>query len=288
MPMPTWMTDPLPDMTREQFDRWQVLLEERTGNHIGWQHRSILQAGIGRRMRELDIRDYDRYLAAVNAPSTHLEWTTLVEYLTVRETRFFRHLPSCDVARDYLDTLLDNPQRQSVETWSVGCSTGEEAWTLAMLLSQKVSTLGRVVRFGITGTDISLDALSHARKGVYSENRLHTMEPALVERFFQPCGLRKVQVVDRLRERVCFARVNVLNLDRAPMGNMDMVFCQNLLIYFRRWRRIAIIEQLVKRLAPGGLLVLGPGEITNWQHPDLEPVGNEQTLAFRKRIVIEA
>ncbi|WP_281645290.1 protein-glutamate O-methyltransferase CheR [Parendozoicomonas sp. Alg238-R29] len=283
MPIPTWMTDRLPDLTRDQFERWQSLLEERTGNHFSWQHRSILQAGLVRRMRELELRSYDEYLNLINEPSSHLEWTTLVENLTVRETRFFRHQPSCNVARNYLDTLLESSDRSSIEAWSVGCSTGEEAWTLAMLIHNKVSSLGRVVRFGVTATDISLEALAHARKGIYKERLVSSLEPALKERFFQKAGPARVQVVERLRERVCFARVNVLDLDRAPMRNMDLIFCQNLLIYFRRWRRIAIIEQLVKRLAPGGLLVLGPGEITNWQHPELEPVGNDQTLAFVRR-----
>ncbi len=285
MPMPTWMTEPLPDMTREQFDRWQLLLEERTGNHIGWQHHTILQAGISRRMRELGIKEYDRYLELVNEPSSHLEWATLVEHLTVRETRFFRHQPSCDVARKYVEKWLENPANSSFEAWSVGCSTGEEAWTLAMLINQKVSNLDRVVRFGVTGTDISRDALVHARQGIYSGSRILNLSQGMKDRFFQSCGAGEVQVVDRLRERVCFARINVLDLDRAPMGNMNMIFCQNLLIYFRRWRRIDILEQLVKRLAPGGLLVLGPGEVTGWQHPGLKAVGNEQTLAYIKKKV---
>ena len=277
------MTDRLPDLTRGQFERWQSLLEERTGNHYSWQHRSILQAGLVRRMRELDLRNYDEYLDLINEPSSRLEWATLVENITVRETRFFRHLPSCDVVRNHLDALLDRSDQSSVEAWSVGCSTGEEAWTLAMLIHNKVSTLNRVVRFGVTATDISLDALAHGRKGIYKSRDISSLDSVSRERFFQKSGPDRVQVVERLRERVCFARVNVLDLDRAPMRNMDLIFCQNLLIYFRRWRRIAIIEQLVKRLAPGGLLVLGPGEITNWHHPELEQVGNDQTLAFVRR-----
>ena len=277
------MTERLPDLTREQFERWQSFLEERTGNHYSWQHRSILQAGLVRRMRELELRNYDEYLNLINAPSSRLEWTTLVENLTVRETRFFRHLPSCDVTRNYLDALLEHSDKSSVEAWSVGCSTGEEAWTLAMLINSKVSTLNRLVRFGVTATDISLGALAHGRKGIYKEREVSSLEPPLRDKFFQKAGPDRVQVAERLRERVCFARVNVLDLDRAPMRNMDLIFCQNLLIYFRRWRRIEIIEQLVKRLAPGGLLVLGPGEITNWQHPELEPVVSDQTLAFVRR-----
>ncbi|CAM3482811.1 CheR family methyltransferase [Parendozoicomonas haliclonae] len=283
MSMPTWITERLPDMTRSQFDRWQQLFEERTGNHIGWGHRSILQAGVVRRMRELGINEHDSYLELVNRPSSNMEWARLIEYLTVRETRFFRHLPSYDTAQEFIASLLASDRTRPIEAWSVGCSTGEETWSMAMLLSQMVSRQDRVIPFTVTGTDISLEALAHARRGVYSNSRLFGLDTALTDRFFQSVGSREVSICPRLKERVCFTRVNVLNLDRAPMGNMDLIFCQNLLIYFRRWRRITIIEQLVERLAPGGLLVLGPGEISQWSHPDLEPVGCEQVLAFRKK-----
>ena len=92
-----------------------------------------------------------------------------------------------------------------------------------------------------------------------------------------------MQVADGLRERVCFAHLNVLNLDQAPMDDMDLIFCQNMLIYFRRWRKRQIVNQLAGRLAPGGLLVLGPGEITDWHDPRLERVHFADTLAFRRR-----
>ena len=85
-----------------------------------------------------------------------------------------------------------------------------------------------------------------------------------------------------LRERICFARLNVLDLSTAPMNDMDLIFCQNMLIYFRRWRKRQIVNRLAERLAPGGILVLGPGEVTDWQHPDLERIHFADTLAFRR------
>ena len=76
---------------------------------------------------------------------------------------------------------------------------------------------------------------------------------------------------------------NVLELAKAPISGMDVIFCQNLLIYFRRWRRREILNRLAERLAPGGLMVLGVGEVVGWQHPDLDPVPNEQVLAFTRK-----
>ncbi|MDO7919741.1 type 4 fimbrial methyltransferase PilK, partial [Pseudomonas aeruginosa] len=86
-----------------------------------------------------------------------------------------------------------------------------------------------------------------------------------------------------LTERVCCARLNVLDLAKAPWSGMDVIFCQNLLIYFRRWRRREILNRLAERLAPGGLLVIGVGEVVNWSHPELEPVADERVLAFTRK-----
>ncbi|MFU1924994.1 type 4 fimbrial methyltransferase PilK, partial [Klebsiella pneumoniae] len=74
------------------------------------------------------------------------------------------------------------------------------------------------------------------------------------------------------------ARLNVLDLAKAPWSGMDVIFCQNLLIYFRRWRRREILNRLAERLAPGGLLVIGVGEVVGWSHPELEPVADERVL----------
>ena len=89
--------------------------------------------------------------------------------------------------------------------------------------------------------------------------------------------------MNNIRDRVCFTRLNVLDLDKAPMHGMNIIFCQNLLIYFRRWRRREIVKRLAERLAPGGLLVLGQGELTDWQPPGLQRVPSEHVLAWIKR-----
>jgi hypothetical protein len=93
----------------------------------------------------------------------------------------------------------------------------------------------------------------------------------------------RVVVAPDLAARVCVARLNVLELAKAPQSGMDVIFCQNLLIYFRRWRRREILNRLAERLAPGGMLVVGVGEVVGWQHPDLEPVADERVLAFTRK-----
>jgi len=283
IPAKQWVMQSLPDMDDDQFQQWQTLLEDRTGMLLAPQRKTYLQTSLGIRMREIGCTDYQEYYnKVVSGPRGVIEWATLVDRLTVQETRFFRNRSSCNLVKDYLITRPDEVVGRAIEIWSVGCSTGEEAYTLAMIAEECLGALGIGTYYGITGTDISQPALVKAREGSYHRRKLEALEPRLRTKFFEPLGNERFRIIDTLRERVCFARVNVLELDSTPMHGMDVIYCQNLLIYFRRWRRKEILNRLVERLVPGGLLVLGLGEIVDWVHPHLERVPDDKTLAYTR------
>ncbi|NWL76275.1 methyltransferase [Pseudomonas taiwanensis] len=279
-----WALKPLADMTTAEFHDWQKLLEERTGVVVSDQRRSFLQTNLSARMRELGVQDYASYYRQVtDGPRGAVEWSTLLDRLTVQETRFFRHPASFELLADYLRKRVEAGLARPLEIWSVGCSSGEEPYSLAMVAAEALGETEQPDYFGVTGTDISLNALAKAREGLYGARRLEQLEQALTARYFQAQDDGRYKIVPSLAARVCCARLNVLELAKAPMSGMDVIFCQNLLIYFRRWRRREILNRLAERLAPGGLMVLGVGEVVGWQHPDLEPVANEQVLAFTRK-----
>ncbi len=280
-----WALQALPEMDDDQFRKWQELLESRTGMSLPVSRKIFLQTSLGTRMREIGCSDYQEYFEkVVKGPGGIIEWTTLVDRLTVQETRFYRDSDACTLVKDYILTRpIDQLKKSSLEVWSVGCSTGEEPYTLAMLLSEGMSILGLKRYYGVTGTDISTPALEKARTGVYTERKLVTVDDALREKYFDKHENGRYEVIPAIKDRVCFARVNILELGNAPMHGMNIIFCQNVLIYFRRWRRKEILSRLVERLVPGGLLVLGQGEIVDWEHPDLERVPSDKALAFIRR-----
>ena len=280
-----WSLQPLADMSAAEFRDWQALLEERTGVVVSEQRRAFLQTSLGARMRELGIGDYGSYYRQVtDGPRGAVEWSSLLDRLTVQETRFFRHQASFDVLESYLRQHLGQigPSRP-LALWSVGCSSGEEPYSLAMVAAKVLEDAGLAPLFGVTGTDISLNALSRAREASYAARKLDDIDPELVRRYFSAQDDGRYRVIPNLAERVCCARLNVLELAKAPMSGMDVIFCQNLLIYFRRWRRREILNRLAERLAPGGLLVIGVGEVADWHHPLLEPVADERVLAFTRK-----
>jgi len=272
-------------MSSAEFHDWQALLEERSGMVVTEQRRAFLQANLSSRMREVGVADYASYYRQVtDGPRGAVEWSSLMDRLTVQETRFFRHPPSFALLSRYMQQRCDvRNDAQPWSLWSVGCASGEETYSLAICAAEALTRSGDEAQYGVIGTDISLSALARSRDGFYSHRRLEHLASDLRERYFQLLPDDRFQVLPSLAARVCFARLNVLELAGAPMSNMDVIFCQNLLIYFRRWRRREILNRLAERLAPGGLLVIGAGEVVGWQHPELVPVADSQVLAFTRK-----
>ena len=286
---PHWSYEKLPDMDGQQFRQWQALLELRTGVCVSAERQTYLQTSLGARMRDLGMRDYQAYYEYVTQGiSGALEWSALVECLTVRETSFMRHRPSFDCVARLLRERLQNPPPRPLQLWSLGCASGEEAYSLAMVVERALSEAGQQRRdYGIWATDISQHALDQARKGEYAARRLGGLTDAEIHQWLTQLPDGQYQVAPALHERVCFTRLNILELAQAPIRDLDIIFCQNLLIYFRRWRRRDLLNQLAKRLTPGGILVIGPGEIMDWDNPLLEPVADDRVQAYKRRECME-
>lgn len=286
---PHWSLQQLPNMDGSQFRQWQGLLEARTGVCVSEQRQAYLQTSLGARMRELGIRDYQAYYEYVTEGiSGALEWSALIEWLTVRETSFMRHRASFDCVAWFLAQRQATGSDRPLQLWSVGCASGEEAYSLAIIMEQSLAVLGQQRRdYGIWATDISQHALDQARNGCYPECRLGGLSDSEREQWLEQLQDGQYRVAPALRDRVCFTRLNILELAQAPIRDLDIIFCQNLLIYFRRWRRRDLLNQLAMRLAPGGILVIGPGEIMDWNNSLLERVPDDRVQAYRRRDSME-
>lgn len=217
-PSTDWSLRPLADMSSAEFRDWQALLEERSGMVITEQRRPFLQANLSTRMREVGVADYASYYSKVTAGARGaVEWSTLMDRLTVQETRFFRHPPSFALLGDYIrQRQASRDDSRPWALWSVGCSSGEETYSLAICANEALAAPGGQACYGVTGTDISLSALERSRIGIYGARRMEQVEPELRERYFQALPDERFQVMPSLASRVCFARLNVLELAGAP------------------------------------------------------------------------
>lgn len=285
MPM-VWSLQSVPVLSDAQFALWSKLLEERAGIYLSEQQRVFLQTQVSMRMRELGFSDYgDYYNRVVDGVAGMVEWALLVDRLVVNETSFFRHRPSIDfVARQLVQHLQkvagSASGNSSFDLWSVGCSTGEEPYSLAMVMNDAYQGAGLEPRYAITGTDISRAALGVARAGVYSARKLRLVDEHFRQRYFVPVADNQFQISSLLRDRMCFNQGNVLNINEMPIIQVDAIFCQNLLVYFRRWLREQILNAFVARLKPGGILVIGLGEVVDWVHPDMKRAAVDAVQAY--------
>jgi len=277
-----WSLQPIAALDGQEFDQWRNLLEERTGISLTEQQKAFLQTQVTMRMRELGLRDYsDYYQKLHDGIWGKAEWSVLVDRLMVKETRFFRHRHSFDSVRTLLqDRIAAETLVGSFDLWSVGCSTGEEPYSLAILLNDCFEFAQREPYFGIFATDISMPALSKARAGIYSERKIEGLSANERQRYFKDLGDGRYKVVDKLQDRLCFSQGNVMDFATMPAEKMDVIFCQNVLIYFRRWRRREILNNFVERLKPNGLLIIGLGEMVDWKHPHLQRLKDERVQAY--------
>jgi chemotaxis protein methyltransferase CheR/type IV pilus assembly protein PilK len=267
--MASWTYKTATTLSDEQYGRWQNLLESRTGISFS-QHKSIFQKGLNQRMREIGAEDVERYFQTVSmVPDGVAEWMQLVDRLSVKETSFFRDQHSFRAVRDHLVeqlSALEAATQSTLDLWSVGCSTGEEPYSLAILASDVINFLARDIYLAIYATDISSSALNIARRGRYLRKNISRMPQAFQRKYFSSHGDVEVDIDGDLKSRVCFVQGNIQELQQLPKVVMDVIFCQNVFVYFSRERQHFILDQLVEQLKPGGLLIIGPGEVMGWQH----------------------
>lgn len=277
-----WSLRTLPTLSLEQFAQWCKLLEERTGMQLVPQHKALLESQISSRMRELGIDDYDRYYQQVtNGASGMLEWTVIIDRIAVKETSFFRHRPSLEYVRHYLQHQINNQSlAQSFDVWSVGCATGEEAYSLAMVINDCFELAALNPYYGITAFDLSVSALAAARKGRYAKRKIEANKAEEFKRYTKQTTDGNYEIVSRLRERVCFTQANIINHNNLPGVKVDVIFCQNLLVYFRRWLRRDILNAFTEHLKPGGILVTGLGEVTEWEHPKMQRITADEVQIY--------
>lgn len=277
--------EPLPAMSEAEFAQWTALLRERTGMHMPKERKSFLVTSVGLRMRELGYSAYQPYYEFLKSGlAGNIEWTALVDRLTVHETRFFRDPRSLQLVVEHCLPRMAERIRAGGQghIWSAGCATGEEPFTLAMLADDYFHRHGVSPRYGVTGTDISLYSLATARQAIYPQRRYAQIPPELRARYTEALPAGGFRMSEALRRRVCFAQFNILNAISAPPGSMDLVYCQNVLIYFTHETRVKILNGLVRPLREGGMLILGAGEIIGWEHPQMMRAGSMDVLAFQR------
>jgi chemotaxis protein methyltransferase CheR len=225
----------------------------------------LLQDRCGRRMKELKMQALHQYLECLTlGPVRQTELTTLLNEITVGETCFFRNQQQLDALRhvvipNILQIKSQLPQRR-LRIWSAGCSTGEEPYTLRMLLLEEVHALLKGWSIELFATDLNEHSLARAKEAVYGIYSTRNLTPAYRTKYFLRHG-NQLRVNAAARSNISFSRLNLSDDTRVTfMKSMDVIFCCNVLIYFDLASKRRVIQHFFNNLLPHGYLFLGGSE----------------------------
>ena len=267
-------------VTGSEFDGLIDHLRARLGLAIPFGRTAALEAAIQRAMRICGVTDPVEFLPILQTDNSVFD--TIVAEVTVGETYFFRDPNLFELVRKLIlpEILRCRPAGAPIHIWSAGCATGEEAYTLAILMEEERLE----ARARILATDVSRQALRTARAGVFSRWSLRTDTGRLAERYFIPEGDR-LRLADRFRTRVSFKFLN-LATEFATAGSapspFDLILCRNVLIYLDPETIRQVARRLFDSLANGGWLLTGPSDPPLWNHAPFKTIITSSGVLYRR------
>ena len=218
-----------------------------------------LRRRIAVRMRACGAHTYAEYQAVLQRDRE--EYERLKDVITINVTRFYRNVETWNLVRTRLLPELCAAERPGLRAWSAGCSSGEEPYTLTMLIADHLAAQGRADRLGLVtvdATDIDRQCLARAQTARYPRGALADVPASLAARYFEDHGA-ECRVIEPIRRRVV-VRASDLCVDPPPGRNYDLILCRNVVIYFGRATQERVFQAFADALAPGGFLVLGKVE----------------------------
>lgn len=264
-------------LSKQDYTRLCALVRSEAGIHLGAEKRTMLEARIRRRLKVLEMDSYDQYCSYLfGRKGLKEEISHLIDVVTTNKTDFFREPKHFEflVSRAVPEFSERWAGGRPFFVWSAGCSTGEEPYTLAMLLSDYA--LGHSgFRFRILATDISTIVLKKAELGVYSEDAIRVIPPVMKRKYFlhsRDAAAERVRAAPELRRVVEFRQLNFMAADYGMSETPDAIFCRNVIIYFERATQECILGKLSACLAPGGYLFVGHAETLHDMDLPLVPV----------------
>ncbi len=246
-------------ITDIEFGHFQRFIYEAAGITLSSGKKALVCGRLAKRLKECQVGNYSEYFALLRSGQAQAEVQTAIDLLTTNETYFFREPKHFELLRELAAPSASRPQPFRV--WSAASSTGEECYSMAMVLADRMGPTG----WEVLGTDISTRVLQRARAGHYVLERTRHIPPDYLRRFcLRGIGQEEgtLLVGRQLRSRVGFAQVN-LNAELPSIGSFDMIFLRNVMIYFNGETKRQVVARVLERLRPGGHFCIGHSETLN-------------------------
>lgn len=260
-------------MSEGNFNRISELAHDYTGIVLGEHKRDMIYGRLSRRIRALKLKNFDQYCDLLERDGSE-ELSHFINSITTNLTAFFREKHHFDYLQEtVLPHLMEkNKVSRKIRVWSAGCSTGEEPYSLSIVLNEFFDTKSWDVK--ILATDLDSNVLDHGRRGVYDFQRVEGIEESRRKRWFlkDPARPDVVKVKPALQSMISFKRLNLL--EPWPMkGSFDVIFCRNVVIYFNKDTQRQLFGRYADILRPKGNMFIGHSETLHRVSDRFESLG---------------
>lgn len=265
-----------PKMTVNDFRRISHFVFTNYGIRLPETKKTMLEGRLHKRLKTNNLTSFKEYCDYVFSPQgMQMEIIPMIDAITTNKTDFFREPAHFNFLQEVLlPELSARPQSQPLKIWSAGCSTGEEPYSLAIVLNQYKEN-SKTIHYTIYATDLSTKVLERAAKAIYPEERVDKIPLPMKRKYFLKSKDRinkTVRVVPELRTKIVFKRVNLMDSLQEVPNDFDIIFCRNVLIYFDRTTQEWVINKLSDKLVKGGYFFLGHSETIAHKNVPLEQI----------------
>jgi len=241
------------EFTDQDFQQVRTLIYDYAGIALADSKRELVYSRLARRLRATGLKTFAEYLALLQRGNEG-EWEAFTNSLTTNLTSFFREAHHFTLLAEHLRKL---GKSHPIQLWCSACSTGEEAYSMAITV---IETLGSEHGVSIIASDLDSHVLASAREGMYKAEAVSKLSPQRVERFFTPAEAGCFRVRPELKRMIEFKRINLQEASYPLRGPLDGIFCRNVMIYFDKDTQLSILKKFAPLLRPDGLLFAGHSE----------------------------
>jgi len=252
------------ELTLDEFNRMAELIYDRIGIRFEEKKNYFLSKRVFQRIQDLNFQNFSEYIRLLKyGDNNHIEFQKLINLCTTNETYFFRDFPQLTSFGEYcLKDICSKKAAKgdySLKIWSAGCSTGEESYTLAIIISEILNNTDDW-SIKIIATDIDQNVLTKARTGIYPNTRMNEVPEEYIKKYFIPNGNNLV-MNPKIKSMISFEHLNLLEKDKMRnKRGFDFIFCRNVLIYFDDKSRRKVVDDFYLALGTGGYIFLGSSE----------------------------
>ncbi len=272
-------------MSDAQFQKLRTIVYERSGIYFQDSKKYVLESRLARRLEELEFDDFDQYLMFITmGPYCEDEFQEMFNRITINETSFFRNEPQLDYfEKNILPGILEaRKSTKRLRIWSSASSTGEEPYSLAIMVHRTLGIRLPDWHVEILGTDISEKVLLTAQGGRYASYSIRSMNPLVLKRYFtESAGF--FQLDPTIQSMVTFEKLNLKDTLAAKRhGTWDVIFCRNVMIYFDDEMKASVVKTFYDQLADDGTLMIGHSESLRNLPVPFKAVNVPEAFAYTK------